>query len=116
MRTVIGLDWHPEAARERLALPARERVALQNAVAKLKADPLLGHPHTSEVRGARSLRELRPRAGRSVTRALYRRIGDVLVIGAVGPEAEVDRRGYDRAVRLAEQRLDQYEPERRHQL
>ena len=53
------------------------------AVEKLEAfGPQLGHPHTSAVRGAPRLRELRPRAGRSPWRALYRRVGDVFVIAA----------------------------------
>jgi hypothetical protein len=29
------------------------------------------------------------------------------VIGAIGPEADVDRRGFRRAVAIAEQRLDE---------
>jgi len=40
---------------------------------------------------------------------LYRRLGDAMVILAVGPEAEHDRRGFDRAVRLAEARLKEIE-------
>jgi hypothetical protein len=54
--------------------------------------PLLGYPHTSAVRGAPALRELRPRAGRSAYRALYRQIGEVFVVAAVGPEAQSDPR------------------------
>lgn len=51
-------------------------------------------PHTSQVKGTRTgIRELRPRSGRSPWRALYRRVGGVMVILAVGPEAEHDRRG-----------------------
>jgi hypothetical protein len=44
-----------------------------------------------------------------VTRALYRRIGDDIVIGAVGPEAQVDGRGFRKACRNAERRLDEEE-------
>jgi hypothetical protein len=55
------------------------------------------------VRGG--VRELRPRGGRSPWRPLYRRIGDVFVVLAVGPEAQNDRRGFDRAVSAAEERL-----------
>jgi hypothetical protein len=51
------------------------------------------------------IRELRPRAGRSPWRALYRRVTDGLVVLAIGPEAQHDKRGFDRAVRLAEERL-----------
>ncbi len=49
--------------------------------------------------------ELRPRAGRSAWRALYRQVGDVFVLAAVGPEAQSDPRGFDRAVRRALRRL-----------
>jgi hypothetical protein len=84
----------PEAERERAALPNSERAALINADAKLGAyGPRLGYPHTSAVRGAERLRELRPLAGRSPWRALYRQVGEVFVIAAVGPEAQADPRG-----------------------
>ena len=85
----------PEAEQERSALPKTERAALINADAKLGAyGPLLGYPHTSAVRGAEGLRELRPRAGRSAWRALYRQVGEVLVVAAIGPEAQSDPRGF----------------------
>ena len=35
--------------------------------------------------------------------------GDTMVILAVGPEAKHDRHGFDRAVRLAEERLKEIE-------
>lgn len=99
-----------EAEQERAALPKPERAALINADAKLGAyGSLLGYPHTSAVRGTPGLRELRPRAGRSAYRALYRQIGKVFVVAAVGPEAQSDRRGFDRAVRQALERLAQVE-------
>jgi hypothetical protein len=69
--------------------------------------PTLGHPHSSAVVSAVSLRELRPRAGRSRWRAFYRQVGQVFVIGAVGPEADVNRQGFRRAVVAAERRLDE---------
>src|SRR5215469_2059596 len=88
----------------------QERAALISADAKLGAfGPLLGYPHTSAVRGAEKLRELRPRAGRSAWRALYRQVGQVFVVAAIGPEAQSDPRGFDRAVRRAVQRLDRLE-------
>ena len=100
----------PEAERERAALPKGERSALINADAMLGAyGPQLGYPHTSAVRVAESLRELRPRAGRSAWRALYRQVGQVFVVAAVGPEAQVDPRGFDRAVRRALERLAKVE-------
>ncbi|MBI2302248.1 MAG: hypothetical protein HYU66_25375 [Armatimonadetes bacterium] len=66
----------------------------------------LGYPHTAAVKGAAEmLRELRPRAGRSRWRAFYRREEGELVVAAIGPEAQVNRRGFERAVRTALERL-----------
>lgn len=93
-------------------LSERERLALRSAIEKLVAtEGLLGFPHTSAVVGAKGLRELRPRQGRSRVRANYARVGDRLVIAAVGPEAQADRRGFDRAVRIAGERLDAWRSE-----
>lgn len=98
------------AADERLSLPAEERNALLHAVEKLEAfGPKLGYPHSSAVQGFAGLRELRPRAGRSPWRALYQRVGNVFVIAAVGPEAQVDHRRFEKAARLALKRLAELE-------
>jgi hypothetical protein len=101
------IDWDADAREELMRLPAAERRAVMTAVAKLEAfGDQLGAPHSSQVKGSRAgIRELRPRSGRSPWRALYRRVGGAMVVLAVGPEAEHDRRGFDRAVRLAEERL-----------
>ena len=56
-----------------------------------------------------SLRELRPRVGRSQWRCVYERIGDVFVIGAVAPEAQKDKAGFDSAVTTAKARLAEIE-------
>jgi len=53
--------------------------------------------------------ELRPRAGRSPWRCIYERIGDVFVIGAVGPEAQMDKTGFDSAISAAKKRLAEVE-------
>ena len=99
-----------EAATERLSLPASERNALLHAVEKLEAfGPSLGFPHSSAVLGFPGLRELRPRAGRSPWRAMYPRVGDVFVIAAIGPEAQVDHRRFTRASRLAVARIAELE-------
>jgi len=103
-------EWqvvYHEAAREELnRLPKREWDAMLNVAEKLAVHgPALPFPHQSDVRGAPSLRELRPRAGRGPWRALYRRVGDTFVIAAIGPEAEVDHRGFDRMVAAARNRL-----------
>jgi hypothetical protein len=100
----------PDAQRERDALPVEERHALYNAIAKLQAiGPALGYPHTSAVRGAFRLRELRPRAGRSPWRGLYRQLGGRFVIAAIAPEAEQDPQGFKRACALAAKRLSELE-------
>jgi len=102
--------FHPEAAAEHRRLPVAEREAIDHAVEKLRAmGPPLPYPHQSDVRGASSLRALRPRAGRSAWRALYRRVGQLFIVVAVGPEAEVDPRGFDRTVYAALTRLDDLE-------
>jgi hypothetical protein len=105
------IDWDEDAREELVGLPVAERRALMTAVAKLEAfGDQLGVPHSSQVKGSRAgIRELRPRSGRSPWRALYRRVGGAMVILAVSPEAEHDRRGFDRAVRLAEKRLKEIE-------
>lgn len=95
-----------EAEQELLSLPIREQTAITNVIEKLRANALLGSPHSSKVLGADRLRELRPRQGRSTWRPLHRRIGSVFYIAAVAPEAQHDSLGYERAVKVAEQRLD----------
>jgi len=89
----------------------REQIAMRHAAEKLEAaGPRLGHPHSSGVRGerGRGLRELRPRAGRSRWRPIYRRMSpSTFVVFSVGPEAETNRRGYDQAVARAVQRFDE---------
>ncbi|MGI9003723.1 MAG: type II toxin-antitoxin system RelE/ParE family toxin [Pseudonocardia sp.] len=103
MWTVVYL---PEAEQERSALPARERAALINADLKLAAfGSQLGYPHSSAVQSVTDLRELRPRGGRSSWRALYRQVGDVFVVAAVCPEAQVDPRRFQRACEKAVDRL-----------
>jgi hypothetical protein len=95
-----------EASHEREALPAREQVALDHAVAKLAAfGPTLPFPHQSAIRGSAHVRELRPRAGRSPWRAIYGRLGDTFMVAAVGPEAQHDPQGFWRAVENATKRL-----------
>ncbi len=99
-----------DAVRERISMPPAERVALDRAVDKLAAfGPRLPFPHQSSVRQTSGLRELRPRAGRSAWRAFHQRSSDVFVIAAVGPEAQADPRGFDRAVTNALTRLQEVE-------
>jgi hypothetical protein len=102
----------PEAEDERADLPPRERTAVDNAAEKLKnVGPTLGPPHASAVLGWDDLRELRPQAGKSPWRPLYRQVGDPYIIAAIAPEAKKDRRGFDRACAAAVERLKALEEE-----
>lgn len=102
--------FHPAAERELARLPAIERAAILHAVEKLQASgPALPFPHQSSLKGTEGLRELRPRGGRSAWRVFYRRVGDVLVIVGVGPEAKVDPQGFATALRRATTRLKETE-------
>ena len=96
-----------ESRDELRGLPPAEKKAMIHAIDKLEvAGDLLEFPHSSAVKGAQApLRELRPRRGRSPWRAFYRRVGTRIVVAAIGPEAQVDPRGFDRAVAEALTRL-----------
>jgi phage-related protein len=105
----VELEILGEADQELHELPAREGQAMINALEKLRQLGIdLDWPHSSQVRGSR-LRELRPRQGRSPWRAFYTRSGDLMVVGAIGPEAQHDQRGFDRAVRIAEERIETFQ-------
>jgi hypothetical protein len=124
-RGMFSVMWEvrylPQAEDERGNLPGKERQALDNAIAKLEAiGPNLGYPHTSHVQQADDLRELRPRAGNSPWRALYRKVDDAFVIAAICPEAQKDSRRFQRgcdeaAKRLAELEEDEQEAEVEHE-
>ncbi len=106
--------WHPAAGAERLTISdVAERAAIQHAQEKLEAvGPRLGAPHSSAIKGeaGSGLRELRPRAGRSRWRPIYRRVSpETFVILAVAPEAQIDRRSFDEMVRNAQRRLQELE-------
>lgn len=91
-------------------LPPAEKNAMRNAIEKLEqAGDTLAYPHSSRVRGAANLRELRPRAGRSPWRGFYRRIGAEIVIGAFGPEAQADPPAFARGIHAAQERLDAHQ-------
>jgi hypothetical protein len=107
----VEVRFHHEARREfNELLPPAEKDAMVHVFEMLEENgERLGHPYTSDVRIAADLRELRPRAGRSPWRAFYRRIGGVMYVGAFGPEAKSNPRGFERAVRTAEARLDEVE-------
>jgi hypothetical protein len=109
---VWKVDYLPAAANERSELPPRERQAIDNAVQKLEViGPDLPAPHSSAARGVPSLRELRPRSGRSRWRPLYRRVGDRFVIAAIAPDGKSSPRGFAAACDLAAKRLKELEQE-----
>jgi hypothetical protein len=106
--------WHPKALDEKNVIEdVAERVAIAHVIEKLEVDgPALRSPHQSGVMGEEGsgLRELRPRRGKSRWRPIYRRMEEELfAVLAVGPEAEIDRAGYAKAIRLAKQRLKRLE-------
>ncbi len=76
------------------------QTSVHRARARPVADAVVSH--SSMVTGIRVARcVLRPRAGRNAWRFIYERIGDVFVIGAVGPEAQKDKAGFDAVVSAA---------------
>ena len=103
----------PDAKAELAAVALRERLAVDRAISKLaELGEELGYPHTSAVQGAAgSLRELRPRQGRCRVRVFYRRVGEYMVVAAIGPEAQVDGREFNRATAAAQARLAAWERE-----
>jgi hypothetical protein len=80
-----------------------------NAVEKLKAaGPRLPYPHSSAVQGhqGNGFRELRPRAGKSRWRPIYRQVTmQAFVTFSMGPEAQLDQRGFEAAVQRAVERF-----------
>jgi hypothetical protein len=105
-----AVDFHADAVAELKRLDVRDRAAVAHVREKLVAlGERLPFPHQSAVQGNPRLRELRPRAGRCRWRPLYAQVGAEFVILAVGPEAEVDRQGFNRAIRDASRRLDEIE-------
>ena len=108
---MIAVELAPDARVELEAIPARERYAVNSAIDKLRElGDALGYPHSSAVKEAPGLRELRPRQGRSPWRAFYGRAGDrVFVVAAIGPEAHHNPRAFRRAVAVALERLAELE-------
>lgn len=74
-----------------------------------RSDRRYPNPHSSHVEGSDDLRELRPLAGKSPWRPLYRQVGAPFVIAAIGPEAKKNKRGFDKACQSALDRLAKLE-------
>jgi hypothetical protein len=112
----VGVHGHVRATKDLDIVPdpKSENVArLSSLLRELEAvGPRLGSPHSGAVQGeaGQGLRESRPRAGRSRWRPIYRRVSlSTFVILAVAPEAQIDSRGFDAAVRRAVERFGQLE-------
>lgn len=83
-----------------------ERKAAYNALDKLRqVGPALGPPHMKPLQGESNLCELRPRQGRSPTRLIYRRFGDVYVVLAVAKH----KSDFETKKRIAGTRARQYD-------
>jgi hypothetical protein len=71
------------------------------------------YSHLSDTPAAASLRTMvtthNPEGSTAMWRALYRRVGELFVIAAVGPEAQSDKRGFYRACEAALKRLGELE-------
>jgi hypothetical protein len=107
-RVIWAVDYLPDADRELSKLPGNEQKAIDNAVRKLQAlGPDLPAPHSSDVRGAPGLRELRPRSGHCPWRPLYRRAGGGFVIAAIAPDGQSDPRRFAQACDRAVRRLNE---------
>ena len=108
---MADVEWGTEVELELTELPAGEEVAARAVIEKLVAlGDRLPYPHQSAIQGMGGLRELRPRQGRSRWRLFYKRTGvNIFRIGAIGPEASVSPRGFQRSVALAEERLSSEE-------
>ncbi len=100
--------YDPDALQDFLAdvKSREERKAAYNAVDKLRqVGSALGPPYMKPLQGESNLCELRPRQGRSATRLIYRRFGDVYVVLAVAKH-KVD---FEAKKRIAGSRARQYE-------
>lgn len=104
----MKVDYVVAAVHELHELPVNEQTAMANAFEKLQLyGDRLAYPHSSQVQGT-TLRELRPRAGRSPWRALYQRVGDTTLVAAIIPEAQHDPRKFRRGVVNATDRIARY--------
>lgn len=101
------VTYHDAAVVEYAALrDARQRKGILTVASFLRElGPKLVEPHSKALAGTRKLRELRPGGGRVPVRSLYAQVSDrQFVILAIGPESQVDPRGFKSAVQRAQNR------------
>jgi hypothetical protein len=80
---------------------AAEYQAIRTVADKLKnLGPRLVRPHSGNVQGYPDLRELRPRAGNSPWRVIYRRFGNLMIIGGVAHKSSFEADAQRAARRL----------------
>ena len=91
-------------------MSSRELAAIRNVVSKLKVLGIgLAFPHCSALQGpgCDGFWELRPRAGRSPWRPIFRRTeARLFVVYAVGPDAAVNKKRFRRSIIDARKRFD----------
>ena len=108
---------HPAFARELATLSrsdSAETKAIEHAIIILQTmGPRVGFSHTSAVRTSSrvTLRELRPRRGRSRYRVLFAPHGDGSILLALAPEARHQPRAFRQAVVDACERLVELDTE-----
>jgi hypothetical protein len=99
--------YHEQAVVEFEALrDKRQRKGVLTIVSILRQiGPKIVEPHAKPVQGTNGLWELRPGGGKVIVRPLYARVDECeFVVLAIGPDAVVDTRGFDSAVKRAQKR------------
>lgn len=108
---------HPAFAHELAELKrsdSAETKAIEHAIVVLQTmGPRVGFPHTSAVRTSNqvTLRELRPRRGRSRHRVLFATRRGQCILLALAPEANHRPRAFRQAVLDAYQRIMEFDRE-----
>jgi hypothetical protein len=103
------VTWDADAILDLEGLTDRgERKATFNVVEKLRQTKTLISPHTKKLKDEAGLFELRPRAGSSYVRPIYRRVGDDFVILSVS--VKPDKADFDVAVKNGHARSPRYDP------
>ena len=105
----MALQYHLWYTRARVGgpVPGRSSTGAQHDAGTRAGGSGLGHHDV----GAAACANCDYVRDRSAWRALYRRVGDVFVVAAVGPEAQASPRDFERMVRFAIQRMEKLSDE-----